>query len=187
MERCKTVEAILNEAAIDSIGVYPTSSDGAPRSDWQEGWNACLSAILKRQSAAQQWFSSFPKWKQEIVEEMLADSVISLEFVPDVEPAILMSFSTSDLFAWGVADAQSIKDDKDLPEFYRAWKVSGLSGMQILVCLREKEKPQWPVEKTWRKEGIWTPELEALPDNKYDLAVRWKKESRLEHIAAVSE
>lgn len=73
---------------------------------------------------------------------------------------------------------------EDLRALYQAYKASGLDGMQILACVREKEKPQWPVERAWRESGLWTPELESLPDNKYDAAIgRWKEKSRLDCVA----
>ena len=181
------VNHALDDAVLDSMGVYPKSYMGVPRSEWQDGWNACHLGILKRRSAAQEWFSSLPDWKQDIVGEMLADEAISINFVQEAL-TVQMHFSTSDLFAWGVADSQNITDDDDLRMLYRAYRASGLDGMQILVCIREKEKPQWPVEEMWHKAGLWTPELESLPDNEYDAVIgRWKERSRLDYVAELEK
>ena len=188
-EQDSKINHALDEAALDSMGVYPQSSNGVPRSAWQDGWNACHSAILERQIAAQEWFSSLPAWKKDMVGEMLAGDAISLDFVqPEVIIIVQMHFSTSDLFAWGVADSETVKDDDDLRALYQAYKASGLDGMQALVCVREKEKPQWPVEEAWRKADLWTPELESLPDNEYDIVIgRWKEKSRLEFVAEMEK
>lgn len=62
------------------------------------------------------------------------------------------------------SDCEQIKDDDMLKTLHAVWKKYGSCGMCAWWCKQENEKPQWPVEKQWREEGLWDAELEALPE-----------------------
>ena len=172
-----SIELSLIGAAYDSIGTYCQGfqqADGMyqKRTDWQEGWNACHNTMLERQILVEAWFKGLPEADQAMMADLLVADEVSLHVTEErVEP----HFLTSDLFAWGYADAEHIVDGEMLAEVYREWKKNGSDGILAWWCKRQNQKPQWPIEERWRKDGIWDAELEALPACEYDEKIgRWK-------------
>ena len=155
--------AILN-AAQDSMGMYPEStiSEGVavPRTDWQDGWNACMLEIAERRDKFWTFHEQLPPEKKQKIEAMLIAEAVFL--TPKEGGDVGVYFLTSDLFAWGYADCEEVTDDL-LGPLYDAFAKNGHKGMLACLCKREKKRPQWPVEKTWREAGIWDNELESLP------------------------
>lgn len=180
------IKLAINYRARSSMGVYPQSyiSDGVtiPRNEWQNGWNAYGQELLKREIEITKWYDDLNSVSRQKIDEMIVGDAVSISFEDN---KLLLTFNTSDLFAWGYANWDEITPEM-LGPLYAAWKEDGESGMCVWWCKRENMKPQWPVEENWRKRGLWDDELEALPANKYDEAIgRWKNKSRLEAIEAL--
>lgn len=174
----------LNESVENAMGVYPKSCNGVLRTEWQEGWNAYGDELLESKSKAYGWFEGLPVWKQDMISEMLIKEDVRVGFGKD---GVILTFSASDLFAWGYSDFEEITDDDMLKSLYAVWLVHGGSGMCIWWCKHMKEKPQWPVEKQWRLDGLWDVELESLPDCGYDERIgRWSKSSKADIIAQLN-
>lgn len=75
----------------------------------------------------------------------------------------------SDLFYWGCADAEPVpvlgfrvEDEVLFTDLYRRARTAP-NGADVWCCLRRKMRPQACIEERWRRDGLWTPELEALP------------------------
>lgn len=118
--------------------------------------------------------------KEEIFEEdalakLLQDNVLFvnqnkvLEYNGEIsnEYTITLYVNCSDVFAWGCADAMPLPCD-ELINLYKAWKSNNIWGSAIWCCKRRNEQPQAPVKKKMIDLGIWTEELEKLPENQYN-------------------
>jgi len=82
----------------------------------------------------------------------------------DIQLATLVCFvNCSDLFYWGLADAENIELSEvgDLWEWYLA---EGGIGVSKWCCLKRGMRPQYPVEKSWREQGSWCEKMESLPE-----------------------
>lgn len=67
----------------------------------------------------------------------------------------------NDLFAWGCADGEPIKGSDEIEAVWRAWK-SGSWGVERWCCLRRQMRPQYVIEQSMKKAGVWDETLEAL-------------------------
>lgn len=86
--------------------------------------------------------------------------------------SIVMYVLCNDLFAWACADGENI-GSSDLPLLVKLHQDTKNNwGSQIWCCLKRKMQPQSPVKKHMIEDGVWTPELEALPPNHYDAAIK---------------
>lgn len=180
----KSIEAILDVVAQRDMGVYPQSwtQDGVTtkRTEWQDGWNAYATKLLEKQIKIREWFFDLDEKYQEIVEDMLLEGGLSI-IVGDEK--VVLTYDTSDLFAWGYADCEAITSLELLDEIYRVWKQHPLWGIEAWHCKRMNEQPQWPVEESMRKSGAWDDEMDALPPCGYDEDIgRWKKTSKEEAV-----
>lgn len=80
---------------------------------------------------------------------------------------------TSDIFAWGCADAEYIEcNDGELPNeiinLYKLVKEKGFWGVVEWACLKRNLQPQKAVKVDMIKANQWTDELEKLPKNLYN-------------------
>lgn len=154
------LELAILHAARRSMGVYPeaiiTKGDSVKeRTEWQNGWNAYGEAHLDRVSKLTRCVATM----DHRMREMLCDGTAEVMF-KDGEPILV--FNTSDLFAWGYADAEDITQDNIGP-LYEAWRAQGITGLLKWKCKQEGHRPQKPFEQQWREEGLWDDELERLP------------------------
>ena len=78
----------------------------------------------------------------------------------EAKKTVAICINTSDVFAWGTADAETIPYNK-IEEVYRYWVKDRTWGTAIwAVIVSNKELPQKPVADAIRKAGIW--DLDAL-------------------------
>jgi hypothetical protein len=89
----------------------------------------------------------------------------------EAREATSINVDTSDVFAWGSADAETI-GYKDIEEIYRYWLKDSNWGTAVWAIILKKELPQRPVGERIREAGIWdldvlTTEHELRP-NHYD-------------------
>ena len=166
------VDLALFWVAYDTMGVYPRACNGVERTPYQDGWNAYGEEFLSTFIKTKDWFSALPEWKQVIVGDLVKNEAIMIQYPKE---GARIFFNSSDLFAWGCADCEEITSDDMLRELYDIWKVKGDNGLSVWLCKKEGMQPQWPVEKDWRRLGIWDNELENLKPNYYDESIkRWK-------------
>lgn len=85
------------------------------------------------------------------------------------EQTVVLFVNCNDLFAWGCADAEPVRED-EIGDLYKAWQ-SGKYGVDKWCCKRRKQQPQGPMEKLIRAAGEWDAEMEALPANTQDAQV----------------
>lgn len=90
------------------------------------------------------------------------------------ENGTMLFVACNDVFAWGCADGEALSEDQIKPLFL-AWHKDNGCGPAIWACKFRKEKPQAPVAKMLKERGLWDEELEALPENRYDAAMRERK------------
>lgn len=92
--------------------------------------------------------------------------------VDDSEKSVIaVCVNCNDLFYWGCADAEELplitfkdEDEDVFWDFYERYRTKGDDGAVEWCCLRRGMRPQYPVEKSMRDRGVWTEELEALPE-----------------------
>lgn len=174
-------ELALLESIESSMGIYPQTTNGKPRTEWQDGWNAYGKELSAKKIKVLNWFEKLPKNHQSMISEML---IVEDIFIQDTDSGPASFFLTSDLFAWGYADWERIDGEEMLKTIYSVWKEKGSSGISAWWCKHENEQPQWPVEKRWRENGVWDDELEKLPHCKYDENIgRWKNKNKDEVVA----
>jgi len=76
---------LILDAVIDGMGIYPQSTidkkgNKTKRTQWQEGWNACLMEMSRRKESAWQWFSDLTISQRGMLSELLEEDFMSLEF-----------------------------------------------------------------------------------------------------------
>jgi len=96
--------------------------------------------------------------------ELLADGVLFCNELPDTvgAPTVALWVNCNDLFV-PAADAENLPYDEIEP-LYKLWKSEGHHGVYKWCCFKAHLRPQAPIEEDWRNKGLWTPELEALPE-----------------------
>lgn len=72
----------------------------------------------------------------------------------------------SDTFWWGTADGETITF-KELRELFDLCREHGNDwGSTIWCSLKRQMRPMWILEQRMKKAGVWTDEMEALPERK---------------------
>jgi len=69
----------------------------------------------------------------------------------------------NDVFAWACADAESVTLT-ELPHLFELVQKNYVWGSTIWTCLKRKRQPQKTIKDRMVKLGIWTEELENLPE-----------------------
>lgn len=90
---------------------------------------------------------------------------------------VQISVLCSDLFAWGCADCESLPF-AEVGALYKAWKVDPKHGVSKWCCVKRNERPQAPIERRWRAEGVWDDTMESLPENAFE---KYRRESAENH------
>lgn len=80
----------------------------------------------------------------------------------------------SDIFAWGIADAEYIEysdgeSDSEIIALYKLWKENNEWGSVKWLCLKRNEQPQKPIKAKMIMANYWDETLEALPPNYFDM------------------
>lgn len=83
----------------------------------------------------------------------------------DAQKVINVWVNCSDVFAWGVSDAEGIEFN-ELQDLYEHWIKDIRWGADVWCIKRRKQKPQAPVEKAIREAGVW--DLDSIYDNFQD-------------------
>ena len=87
------------------------------------------------------------------------------------EPTTVVFVNTSDVFAWGVADGDSIrcsdKADIETNEVYRLLTYALANKKWCYVkyaCWKHNLQPQKPIIRDMKKDGAWDDFMESLPE-----------------------
>ena len=90
-------------------------------------------------------------------------------------PTTVLFVNTSDIFAWGVADGDSItgSDEADIEtnDVYRLLSyVLDDSGWGVIkyACWKQQLQPQNPIIRDMKKDGVWDDFMESLPAQNAD-------------------
>lgn len=85
------------------------------------------------------------------------------------EGRIVPMVNCSDVFAWGCADAEDIPllgfdDEMEKPfwDLYEMVRGDPKWGSTQWCILKRKQRPQKPVERDMRDQGVWLPEFDQL-------------------------
>ncbi len=172
-------EKALTEAAENSIGVYPQSCNGVPRTVWQDGWNvfmlkerptvadpewqagkdACEAHHAEKRKRAREWFSGLPEADRELIGPLLVADELALN-MPSGQPTTLW-VNCNDLFYWACADAEEATLE-ELPALAAEIERNALWGSSIWACKHRGEPPQEPVVRRMKEAGVWSDELQKL-------------------------
>lgn len=71
--------------------------------------------------------------------------------------------SLNDVFYWACADCERLQWDT-VKEVYDAYLSNPKWGTTIWGCKKRNLQPQVPMKEDMIKDGVWTPELEVLPE-----------------------
>jgi hypothetical protein len=77
----------------------------------------------------------------------------------------------NDIFAWGCADAEPMAH-ADVQEVFRRVRTDPRWGAAKWCALKRNERPQAPVVRDMTAAGAWDDEMEALPANTWEVAMR---------------
>lgn len=82
-----------------------------------------------------------------------------------------LSVNSNDVFMWGCADADDLPYDK-IESLYRLVLAHGEAGKEKWLCIQRNSKPQVCVARDMKTAGAWDEQMEALPENDYDIWCR---------------
>lgn len=102
--------------------------------------------------------------KQELIEDIALAKLLTdreLFVCAGEDGNLVVAVNCNDLFYWATADAE-IVPYSELPALF-AMHLEGRAGCSRWCCRRRKMRPQTPIERLWRAEGIWDEELESFP------------------------
>lgn len=139
-------------AAIESVGGYPAATllptgETKPRTDWQEGWNACLLAIFENQKLLDRWFIErcSPWTTFDAIRNMLTQTdrdLLMFKVCPGKQKPVTMYANVNDLFCYG-SDVEEITDD-ELNVFCEAYQYYNYYGIVAYVSLKRNQDPHDP-------------------------------------------
>lgn len=99
--------------------------------------------------------------------QLLHDEVCLINADDEKTNIMELFINTSDVFAWGVADADKL-NFADICDLYKMHIKDKKWGSVKWACINRNEKPQRPIVNDMKKDGYWDDALESLPDNYYD-------------------
>lgn len=105
------VEGKLYEKAHDDLGIYPQGRyepDGTfiPRNEYQNGWNAAVSAHLHKVIAYHEFIDSLSKSDRIQLEELILDDAIEISKGDDNK--VHLWVNVSDMFYYATADSEEV-------------------------------------------------------------------------------
>ena len=120
------------------------------------------------------WLEYTNKDKEKVrdpIEEAMVAKLLDEEilYINDWGNHTSLYVNCNDVFVWACADGEPLSI-LDIPVLFEEYEKDPRWGSTKWVCKKRNEKPQVPIEKMMKDEGLWTEEMEALPDNLY-----WKK------------
>ena len=89
----------------------------------------------------------------------------------EAKKAFSINVNTNDVFAWGCADAESIKFE-ELQEVYDYWKKDPSWGTAVWAIKKHNMMPQKPVYDYIMKGGIW--DLDSMELERNPCCPYWK-------------
>lgn len=120
------------EKAVESIGVYPMSNNGVSRTEYQDGWNACLMAIMSKTCEMSKWYDKLSKHQQ--------DSILRMKDAIDVTTyggdSVRIGFCVNDIFCYG-AESVDITID-DIPIISDLYKTDGFDAIVAYAAVKLK-------------------------------------------------
>lgn len=151
------IEAVALGIALDNICVYPAAVSGGTkpyekRTEWMEGWNACLKEIRTYEVAIDTWLDTVPAQHRESVEKLIIQE--KLRLIVSDKGAITMCVDCSDTFYWGCADAEKVTYD-DLPLLLQCYEISADYGGELYACRKRKMRPQTASYKECYPRSVW--------------------------------
>lgn len=137
------LDSLLWEAAVDDLGIYPRAvvKDGVeePRSEYGNGWNACVMAITEKHGHLTSWVKSLTEEQRRHVADMLdADGEpLSLRLR---DGDVKLSLCCSDTFCYACADSEDVTVE-EMPDVYRLWNGHGYYGVVAWVAKKRSAEP----------------------------------------------
>lgn len=134
--RAKALEYLATELAVEDTGIYPKSINGVQRTEWQDGWNACIMRVTNKAIVISKYIENATEELQDyILSEIVRISVR--------EDAISLWVSCSDLFYWACADGEDF-EITDLEDLKQAYIDSPDNGDILWCCRKRGMRPQKP-------------------------------------------
>jgi hypothetical protein len=151
--------------AVEDIGVYPSAvhyADGEvkQRTEWEEGWNACISAVYDRQVAFEKWYNGLSQIQQECYDTLEATDGLLLNYNTETK-AVKMWLNMNDIFC-PAADGEDV-EPSDLPELFECWMKGAHDGLYAWVAVKRNKEP-WKELRSpgYQKAKKWLLTIRAL-------------------------
>lgn len=77
----------------------------------------------------------------------------------------------NDIFAWACAEGEEVSVG-EIQDLYDLWIKDNRWGPAKWCAFKRNEKPQNPVVKMMKKDGVWDEKMEGLGENFYDKAIQ---------------
>ena len=99
------------------------------------------------------------------------------EWVISDEKTITLEVMCNDLFAWGVADCETVTVEERITDFNRTddmchllklYLENGSFGIMKWCCMKRNMQPQAPIVEWMKEDGYWDDIMESLPLNSMD-------------------
>jgi hypothetical protein len=81
---------------------------------------------------------------------------------------ISLNLNTSDVLAWGCADAHTLQH-KEIKDVYDHWEKDPIYGTAVWYCKKMNMMPQPPLAERIRAQGIWNIDNMGLQSNPADV------------------
>lgn len=75
---------------------------------------------------------------------------------------VTLAVNANDLFYWATSDCEQLRYN-EIDSLYRSWLKDKRWGVSKWVCKKRKMRPQTPIERDMRRDGVWDDELESFP------------------------
>jgi hypothetical protein len=140
---------VFLSSVVESMGIYPAAviegGKETKRTEWQDGWNAALMSINKKEIKAEEWFRSLGDDIKEMVLFLFERNALYL----DVGDEIGLYVLCNDFF-YPAADGEDVTIE-DIPELYRLVSEYGDWGELVYASKKRDNLMPWKDEKEWYK------------------------------------
>lgn len=75
---------------------------------------------------------------------------------------VVLFVSCSDVFYWGTADAESLPYDQ-IKHLFTCWHNDKIWGVIKWCAIQRNQRPQEPMIKLMKSDGVWDEEMKKLP------------------------
>lgn len=136
----------LYDAALESLGIYPAArriegdAEWRYRTDWENGWNDAIIALLQNHKALFTWIKSLREYEADALLYLLQHDAIVLT-LSRTEDKVNMFVPMNDVFGYAEADAEPFKSVDTLTQLQVLHRKFGWDGLIAWAAFKRNEHP----------------------------------------------